>query len=432
MKKQIILLATVTSLSLFSQNNKQLTVPPIPVIVHVIHGGQSIGTYPNLSQEQIYSQIQVLNKDFAGIGYGTSSYPPNAFTSWATNTFVAASSIDGSGRIKIANTGISFCLVTQDSLGNLLPEAGIDRINYNSISAPLTGTFTSKNPAAPVYNATNKFQAFMDNYIKPATTWNCSKYLNIWISDANNVVALTGYAYFPVASTLPGLTGGIGTKNTDGLWCWANCFGSVIIYPGGTYQAGFDLGRSATHEIGHYLGLLHTFPCGFDDYCNDTPNAMTSLTVASCSTTYPYLPGSCTSPVSNAPDGEMFMNFMDKSDHCAMYMFTQDQTNRMQTALLNSPYRKFLFNPLCLAPTNISEETFAVNELTIFPNPTSDVVTITKKGSDIGKVEVYNCVGSLMYSADIKNNKAQISLTPYANGIYFVRIGTTTRGILKQ
>jgi hypothetical protein len=317
-------------------NNQIQANYTIPVIIHVIHGGQAVGTYPNLANGQLVSQIQVLNEDFAGIGYNTSTYPSNAFVNYATS--LPAANKDGNGRVKIANTGIQFCLATKDTLGNILPEPGIDRVNYNTLPA-LTGTFTSKNPAASVYNTPSKFQGFIDGYIKPNTIWNVSKYLNIWVTDEYSTVGLLGYATFPYLSGLSGIpSGSTGTSTTDGFWCWAKAFGSINIHPSGTYDPTYKYGRTCTHEIGHWLGLRHIWGDGTcaTDYCNDTPPAQTSN--YGCPT-YPYHKGTCSG---NSQDGEMFMNFMDYTDDPCMYMFTVDQTTRMQTAMANSPYRKFL------------------------------------------------------------------------------------------
>src|SRR6185312_1560825 len=93
-----------------SQRNGNATVYTlntytIPVVFHIIHGGQAVGTYPNLAQAQINSQITVLNQDYGGAGFQTSTYPATAFTAYAaapTNS-VSAASIDANGRIAIAN-----------------------------------------------------------------------------------------------------------------------------------------------------------------------------------------------------------------------------------------------------------------------------------------------------------------------------------------
>ena len=94
----------------------------IPIIFHVIHSGQPIGTFPNISQGQINSQITVLNQDFSGNGFNSSNYPSNAFVNWVINQALPSANIDINGRVKIVDVGIQFCLATKDTIGNILPE----------------------------------------------------------------------------------------------------------------------------------------------------------------------------------------------------------------------------------------------------------------------------------------------------------------------
>lgn len=124
-------------------NSQLMSGYTIPVIMHVIHGGQAVGTYPNLAQGQLNSQVTVLDNDFSGIGQNVGNYPATAFTAYATNTLISAASKDGSGRIAIANCNINFCLATKDTLGNFLAEPGIHRVNYNTLPAT---AFPSKKP----------------------------------------------------------------------------------------------------------------------------------------------------------------------------------------------------------------------------------------------------------------------------------------------
>lgn len=334
-------------------NSSTMAGYSIPVIIHVIHGGQAVGTYPNLAQGQLVSQVTVLDNDFSGIGQNVGNYPATAFQNFATNPLVSAASKDAGGRIGIANCNINFCLATQDTLGNILAEPGIHRVNYNSL--PNT-TFPSKNPASANYNTQGTFVNFVNTYIKPNTIWNVSKYLNIWVTDRQNSTGLLGYATFPPLSTLSGIpAGSVGTAISDGFWSWSRSFGSSTIFPGGTYSAPYDKGRTCTHEIGHWLGLRHIWGDGScaTDYCNDTPPANASN---GGSPTYPLDANSCNaaSPP-NGANGEMFMNFMDYTNDLAMYMFTADQRLRAHVAMANSPYRKFLgTHGLCNLPAPLS------------------------------------------------------------------------------
>lgn len=287
----------------------------IPVVVHVIHGGQSVGTYPNISQAQIKSQISVLNKDFAGTGVNSNKLATTGFS-----------------LVGAANSLITFCLAQTDPSGNTLTEPGIDRLNYN------TQGWT--NPASASSNAA--LQALMNNTIKPASIWDPSQYFNIWVSDENNAVSILGYATFPNGAPLAGLPGNLGTSVDDGIWIWARCFGTT-----GTLISPYNLGRTATHETGHWLGLRHiggdafnsAGDCNATDYCADTPSQLGGFGGGSNgqnfgNPSYPLYTNQCGSPY-----GNMFMNFMDYTDDAAMYLFTPDQNLRMQTAMQTGYFR---------------------------------------------------------------------------------------------
>ncbi|MBA3682953.1 MAG: T9SS type A sorting domain-containing protein [Bacteroidetes bacterium] len=344
-------------------NSATMSGYSIPVIMHVIHGGQAVGTYPNLAQAQLVSQVTVLDNDFSGIGQNIGNYPATAFQNYATNALIAPASKDASLRIAIANCNINFCLATKDTLGNILAEPGIHRVNYNSLPATAN---PSKDPAATNYNTQTLFVNFMNSYIKPNTIWNVGKYLNIWVTDRQNATGLLGYATFPPLSGLSGIPGGVGTATSDGFWSWARSFGSSTIFPGGTYAAPYDKGRTCTHEIGHWLGLRHIWGDGncVTDYCNDTPPANASN---GGSPAYPLDANSCSSASPpNGANGEMFMNFMDYTDDLAMYMFTSDQRLRAHVAMANSPYRKFLgTHGLCNLPAPLSYFSVTPNAVSV-------------------------------------------------------------------
>lgn len=326
----------------------------IPVVIHIIHGGQTVGTYPNLSVAQATSQVTVLNNDYAGIGLNANTYPSTAFTNYATAAGLPAANKDASGRVKISNFNINFCLAAIDKNGATMAVAGIDRVNYSTFT--LTTGFTSKNPA----DASNgdgtgggdptHFMDFINTVVKPQTIWDPTKYLNIWVTDVpTNIQGILGFATFPAGSGLTGLSS-LGTATTDGLWCWGKAFGTT-----GTLQAGVNKGRTSTHEIGHWLGLRHiggdqSGGCG-TDYCADTPKNKGGTVASGTGTgtgqnygtpTYPYQANTCTGGVDANVNGDMFMNFMDYTDDIAMYMFTEDQRTRAQTAMANGTYRKLL------------------------------------------------------------------------------------------
>src|SRR3989338_5169194 len=281
----------------------------IPVIFHVIHDNQPVGTGDNLSQAIIQSQLDVLNEDFrkmaGSLGYNT--HP------------------DG------ADTKIEFCMARRRPDGSAFPggEYGINRINRS------TPGWT-----APPYST-----AYVDANIKPWCTgtqfggWSPAVYMNIWICQLSGGVL--GYAQFPT-TVLGGMGCGAQSVTTDGVVFTTTSIGksSVSGFPGP-----YNEGRTATHEIGHWLGLRHIWGdggCGVDDYCADTP--LSDAANFGCPVT-----NSCVDPNGNPP--YQVENYMDYTDDLCMNMFTYDQMTRMRTVLENSTIRASLItSDACIAP----------------------------------------------------------------------------------
>lgn len=291
----------------------------LPVIVHVVYWDPS----QNISQAQVNSQIDVLNADYAGTGYNYNN-TPTAF------------------KPLIANTNITFCKAVKDLNGVVLAEPGIDRVNASD--------YGFKNPG------TGWSDTYIDNTIKPATTWNSSKYLNIWVLPLGG--GLLGYATFPG-----------GAANLDGVVIGTTNFGTVgnVLYP-------YDKGRTATHEVGHWLNLLHISgdsECG-NDYCADTPpqkgNANDGSGLSYGCPTYPFQVNGC--GAGKSPYGEMFMNFMDYTNDACMTMFTIDQRTRMQTAMSSYSLRSAL----------ASSGTCTIAPLAPIANFTSNVTSVCPGG----------------------------------------------------
>ncbi|GAA3175600.1 hypothetical protein GCM10010531_31570 [Blastococcus jejuensis] len=239
----------------------------IPVVVHVVYNTDA----QNISEAQITSQIDVLNRDFRATNPDVSIVPP-AFAPL------------------IADSRVEFFLASTDPSGN--PTNGITRTKTSVAS------FGS------------------DDKVKRASTgghdaWPADKYLNLWVCQLGG--GLLGYAQFPG-----------GPAVTDGVVCTHSGFGTV-----GTAAAPFHLGRTATHEVGHYLNLFHIWGddgsgCGGTDEVADTPNQGGPNTGVP---TFPHV--SC----SNGPNGDLFYDYMDYSDDAVLVMFTRGQAARMEACL---------------------------------------------------------------------------------------------------
>ena len=263
----------------------------IPIIFHIISDGDAVGTAPNLSAAQINQQVLQLNKDFANK---------------SNSPYTVA-----------ADAQIQFVLAKTDTLGRILTEPGIDRINRTS-----KGWFD--------YSADGWRASYVSDTIKPGSIWQAKRFLNVWLIPriTNEKNELLGFATFPVSSSLPGLFAGE-TDSTAGVIIQTGTTGST--YAPFNCGVSYGLGKTLSHEIGHFLGLRHIWgdsDCG-NDYCDDTPVHFTNNT------------GILTHPKSNScgtPD-EMFENYMDYTDDIQLNTFTKNQVDRMQTVMANSPRR---------------------------------------------------------------------------------------------
>ena len=242
----------------------------IPVVFHVVYKTAA----QNISDAKLQSQIDILNEDFRKLNADFSSVP---------------SAFQGLG----ADMEVQFCLATVDPSGN--PTTGITRTSTTTTSFSTNDNV--KHASSGGHDA-----------------WDRNKYLNLWVCNMSG--GILGYAQFPG-----------GAAATDGVVLLYNSVGNIGA------SAPYDLGRTATHEIGHWLNLYHIWgddngACSGTDQVSDTPNqadANYGPTNGGC-LTFPYL----TTCAPTSP-GEMFMNYMDYGEDACLKMFTNGQKTRSQS-----------------------------------------------------------------------------------------------------
>lgn len=262
--------------------NQNKAVITIPVVVHVVYNTSA----QNVSDAQIQSQLNVLNQDFRKLNSDLNLVP---------STFSSL----------VADAEINFCLANRDPNGNAT--TGIVRVQTSQTSF-----------------STNDGVKYASS--GGSNAWPSNQYLNLWVCNMSG--GILGYAQFPG-----------GASATDGVVIGYTCFGTM-----GTAQAPFNKGRTATHEVGHWLNLRHIWgdaTCG-SDLVSDTPVHNTSN----------Y--GCPSHPRSNScgTSAEMFMNYMDYVDDACMQMFSNGQKSRMQALFVSGGARASLAtSPGCSGST---------------------------------------------------------------------------------
>lgn len=352
----------------------------IPVVVHVVHDNKPVGVEENISDEQILSQITVLNQDYRKM-FGTPGYNTNPVG---------------------ADVEVEFCLAQRTPDGQ--QTTGINRLNIPTpiMTIPGWGDFFTWSMEDIELN------------LKPNTVWDPEEYLNIWVVDEILLGTVAGYAQFPVSSGLPGLDGGSISEEayTDGVVIAHYSFGSSDIYQEGTYMLPHDKGRTTTHEVGHWLGLRHiwgdTDSCivdnidSFNDYCLDTPPANDAN--QGCSQT-----STCNVP-------SMYENYMDYTNDVCQNIFTEDQKTRIRTVLENSPRRNTLATSSgCIPPSTFDGKVGAIDiggdcDVAVYPVVTlsnvgvSTIITSAEIAYGInGETEqIFNWTGNLNLQSDVE------------------------------
>ncbi len=248
---------------------KQANAVTIPVVFHVVYSNSS----QDISNEQLISQLDILNADFRRTNKDATN-TPSYFKPFA------------------ADTEIQFCLATTDPNGD--PTNGITR----TLTTRASFSYTNDD----IKNTANGGKS----------AWDRSQYLNIWVCKIDDNVL--GYATPPGAPAA-----------TDGVVIH---YATVGAPPFNKFASNFNLGRTATHEVGHWLGLRHIWgngsSCNDSDGIDDTPNQLDENN--GC-------PAGIKTSCDNAPYGDMYQNYMDYTDDACMNIFTQGQAAYMRAVL---------------------------------------------------------------------------------------------------
>lgn len=253
----------------------------IPVVVNIIYKTAE----ENLSEQQIRTQIEVLNEDFRRQNQDQNDRWPQA-----------------------ADVQIQFCLATTAPSGHS------------------TNGIRRKKTQKSSFSTNDAIKRSLDGGLDP---WPTDEYLNIWVGKLGN--GLLGYAQFPG-----------GPKSSDGVVIDYRYFGKE-----GTTKTPFHLGRTCTHEVGHWLNLRHLWGkggCATDDFVEDTPNSFGPRF------------GCPTSSVTCGSQ-DMTENFMNYTNDGCMNLFTEGQKMRMQALFVQGGARFAIKNSIGCIDQNELETT---------------------------------------------------------------------------
>lgn len=350
------------------------TVINIPVVVHVVYNTPA----ENISDAQVQSQIAVLNKDFRKLNAEAATIP---------SAFLNIS----------ADVEINFCLATVTPSGTATN--GIDR--YLTTKTSWTSNDDMKRPLKDGVAA-----------------WDASRYLNIWVCNLGS--GSLGYSAFPGASPM-----------YDGVVIDYRYFGTI------NTRAPFHLGRTTTHEVGHWLGLFHIWGdtrCG-DDHVDDTP--LHHGANFGCPT-YPAYNSTCGDNIIEMP-----MNFMDYTNDACMSMFTVGQKSRMRSyfapggarySILEANLCGVVVAPVvCLVPnnfllSNVTETTAKISwaavegarSYTMEYKANYSSVWTTLNNIAVNSLTLTNLIGSTIYNVRVKTECHNGGESAFSNIINFV------------
>jgi hypothetical protein len=326
----------------------------------------------NISDEKVFSQIAILNECFRRLSADTVNTP-----AWFKDI--------------AADCGIEFKLATSDPQRRAT--TGIVR----------------------KYTPVTKWD--IDDQVKSsaragADPWDTQNYLNIWVCNLDRVA---GYSSFPG-----------GPEATDGI---------VIAYTvfGKSTRSGYEQGKTAVHEMGHWLGLRHIWGDGYcgDDWVDDTPKQGNFT---------PGCPSGIRPSCSNGKNGDMYMNYMDLTQDACINLFTEGQKERMRTFFEEGFPRYSLLSSYGLnAPTNNEpappEEVPLTSEYKLYPNPATNEILLDLS-YDIRwmgqTIRITNIQGQFVMQVPVNAKVVKLDISKLTPGLYFLMTKKDDGATIKQ
>ena len=345
----------------------------VRTVVHILYGDQT----ENIENDSIHSIIKNVNNIFCGI----------------VDTF----SIRERFRHLINDTGIKICLATEDEEGN--PTEGITRTEVNM-----------------AFDINDPLESLKSDDLGGKSPWDTSRYFNIWMMPTISTFFTSNYG-IPLSGYLP-LDTFVDPMSVPGVALDIGVF------------TGANLGAASTgegilaHEIGHGLGLLHTFGtgpagtdvCSIDDFAEDTPV---------CKVTFlcdDFEDNTCI----EMEDDEIDMNSNSMNVGC-MIFFTPDQANFMRANLLATPELHSTDCDVQVSTNDVYHQT----DLLIFPNPNKGVFEVILDHRD-SRIELYSLTGQrIPITITTNETRCKIELVDnFINGLYFLTIDGKTHKVI--
>tara|TARA_B100000508_G_scaffold141097_1_gene146960 strand:+ start:52227 stop:53531 length:1305 start_codon:yes stop_codon:yes gene_type:complete len=351
----------------------------IPVVVHVVYNTQD----QNLPDSVIFRQIQTLNEDYQRLNADT------------VNMRADFDIVKGSPNIK-------FQLAQIDPQGN--PSTGITRTETT------TETFGDLGLIQGDFSTLEQVKQTAEGGHDP---WDQDRYLNIWVCNMEifNTPALLGYASPPAG--LPNWPPGSIPNISDGVVIQYQAFGANNSNSLDMGQGPINvLGRTCTHEVGHYLGLRHIWGdggCTEQDGIDDTPNA-SDQSQFDCDDTK----NTCTDNIQNVDLPDMIENYMDYSAEECQNSFTQGQIDLMRGVLENQRYDLVHDNPASVEIEELASS--------IYPNPVTSELNVSFDNGIASSVEIYGMNGRLIQSHQPESSVLTMDVNAMESGVYLVHI----------